>query len=110
MSIPVSTASARGLALVGGTLAIALMLSLRSVSQLVAMEMFSSATTVAAYDHAATADPGSYRIQMRIAELAAERARCDLVKRHAMRAHDLFPAAPEPARLLAGCGVRIKRR
>jgi O-antigen ligase len=110
VSIPLSTATARGLALVGGALAIALLLSLRSVSQLVAMEMFSSATTVAAYDHAATADPGSYRIQMRIAELAAERARCDLVKRHAMRAHDLFPAAPEPTRLLAGCGVRFKRR
>ncbi|HEY2897131.1 MAG TPA: O-antigen ligase family protein [Gemmatimonadaceae bacterium] len=110
VSIPLSTATARGLALTGGVIAIALLLSLRSVSQLVSMGMFSSATTVAAYDHAATVDPGSYRIQMRIAELGAERARCDLVKRHAVRAHDLFPAAPEPTRLLAGCGVRVKRR
>jgi hypothetical protein len=110
VSIPLSTATARGLALVGAVCAAAFLLSLRSVSQLVAMGMFASASTVAEYDHAATADPGSYRIQMRIAELGAERARCDLVKRHAMRAHDLFPAAPEPAHLLAGCGVRIKRR
>jgi type IV secretory pathway TrbD component len=110
ISIPLSTATARGLALAGGALAIALLLSLRSVSQIVSMGMFSAATTVAAYDHAATADPGSYRIQMRIAELGAERARCDLVKRHARRAHDLFPAAPEPAHLLAGCGERVKRR
>jgi O-antigen ligase len=110
LSIPLSTATARGLALVGGAIAVALLLSLRSVSQLVSMGMFSSATTVAAYDHAAIADPGSYRIQMRIAELGTERARCDLVKRHAMRAHDLFPAAPEPTHLLAGCGVRFKRR
>jgi hypothetical protein len=39
-----------------------------------------------------------------------ERGRCDLVKRHALRAHNLYPAAPEPVHLLAGCGVRIKRR
>ncbi len=110
VSVPLSTATTRGLALAGGVCAVAFLLSLRSVSQLVAMGMFSSANTVAEYDHAAIADPGSYRIQMRIAELGAERARCDLVKRHAMRAHDLFPAAPEPAHLLAGCGVRIKRR
>ena len=109
ISIPLSTATARGLVMAGGALAIALSLSLRSVSQIVSMGMFSAATTVAAYDHAATADPGSYRIQMRIAELGAERARCDLVKRHARRAHDLFPAAPEPAHLLAGCGERVKR-
>jgi hypothetical protein len=47
---------------------------------------------------------------MRIAEIGAERGRCDLVKRHATRAHNLFPAAPEPAHLLAGCGVRVRRR
>ena len=70
----------------------------------------SSANTIAEYDHASIADPGSYRIQMRIAGIGAERGRCDLVKRHAMRAHTLFPAAPEPAHLLAGCGVRLKRR
>jgi O-antigen ligase len=110
MSIPISTATARGLALVGSALVVALLLSLRSVSQLASMGMFSSANTIAAYDRAAIADPGSYRIQMRIAELGAERARCDLVKPHAMRAHDLFPAAPEPAHLLASCGVRFKRR
>lgn len=110
MSIPLSTATARGLVLLGGALAIALLLSLRSVSQLVAMGMFSSADTIAAFDHAAIADPGSYRIQIRIAELGAERTRCDLVKSHAMRAHDLFPAAAEPARLLGSCGVKVKRR
>lgn len=110
MSIRLSTATARGLVLVCGALAIALLLSLRSVSQLVAMGMFSSANTIAAYDRAAIADPGSYRIQIRIAELGAERTRCDLVKPHAMRAHDLFPAAAEPAHLLASCGVKVKRR
>jgi O-antigen ligase len=110
MSLPLSTATARGLAIVGGAIVIALLLSLRSASQLVSMGLFSSASTIAAYDHASIADPGSYRIQMRIAEIGAERGRCDLVKRHATRAHNLFPAAPEPAHLLAGCGVRVRRR
>jgi hypothetical protein len=95
---------------VGVSIVVALLLSLRSATQLASMAMFSSANTVAAYDRASIVDPGSYRIQMRIAEIGAERGRCDLVKRHAMRAHDLFPAAPEPVHLLAACGVRFKRR
>jgi len=110
MSIPLSTATARGLAVVGGSIVIALALSLRSVTQLASMAMFSSANTIGEYDRASIVDPGSYRIQMRNAEIGAERGRCDLVKRHAMRAHNLFPAAPEPVHLLAPCGVRFKRR
>jgi hypothetical protein len=110
MSIPLSTATARGLAIVGGASIVALLFSLRSAMQLASMALFSSGTTVAAYDRASIVDPGSYRIQMRIAEIGAERGRCDLVKRHAMRAHELFPSAPEPAHLLAPCGVRFKRR
>ncbi|MBA2683516.1 MAG: O-antigen ligase family protein [Gemmatimonadaceae bacterium] len=110
MSIPLSTATARGLAIVGGSIIVAMLLSLRSATQLASMAMFSSATTVGAYDRASIVDPGSYRIQMRIAEIGAERGRCDLVKRHAMRAHELFPSASEPAHLLAPCGVRFKRR
>jgi O-antigen ligase len=110
MSIPLSTATARGLAIVGASIAFAFALSFRSTTQLLAMAMFSSATTVGEYDRASIADPGSYRIQIRVAEVGAERGRCDLVKRRAMRAHNLFPYAPEPARLLGACGVRLKRR
>jgi O-antigen ligase len=110
MSIPISTATARGLAIVGGSILIALVLAIRSATQLASMAMFSSATTVGAYERASIVDPGSYRIHMRIAEVGAERGRCDLVKRHASRAHDLYPAAPEPTHLLATCGVRVKRR
>jgi O-antigen ligase len=110
LSIPISTATARGLAIVGGSIVIALALSLRSATQLASMAMFSSATTIGEYERASIVDPGSYRIHMRIAEIGVERGRCELVKRHAMRAHNLFPAAPEPTHLLAGCGVRFRRR
>lgn len=110
MSIPVSTATAPGLLIVGGAIVIALALATRSAAQLVSMAMYSSATTTGAYVRASMADPGSYRIQLRIAQIGAERGRCDLVRRYAMRAHELFPYAPEPVRMLGACGVRLKRR
>ena len=109
-SLPISTATAPGLLAVGGTVIVALALSLHSGAQLASMAMFTSATTTGAYVRASMADPGSYRIQLRIAQLGAGRGRCDLVRRYAIRAHELFPAAPEPIRLLGACGVRVKRR
>ncbi len=63
MSIPLSTATARGLAIVGGSIVIAFALSFRSATQLAAMAMFSSANTIGEYDRASIADPGSYRIR-----------------------------------------------
>jgi O-antigen ligase len=110
MSIPISTATAPGLLTVGAAVLIALALSLRSAAQVGSMAMFTSATTTAAYERAFMADPGSYRIGLRMAQIGAERGRCDLVRRYGMRAHVLFPAAPEPVRMLAACGVKLKRR
>ena len=110
MSIPIATATVPGLLTVGGAIVVALALALHAGAQLASMAMFTSATTTGAYVRVSMADPGSYRIQLRIAQLGAERGRCDLVKRYAMRAHELFPAAPEPVRMLGACGVRLKRR
>ncbi|MDE3173560.1 MAG: O-antigen ligase family protein [Gemmatimonadota bacterium] len=67
------------------------------------------------YEHgqwitAAREDPGSYRIQLALAEAAQERGRCDLVRVHAGAARALFPDAPIPRRLLAGCGWSAPRR
>ncbi|HEY5218857.1 MAG TPA: O-antigen ligase family protein [Gemmatimonadaceae bacterium] len=52
---------------------------------------------------AAREDPGSYRIQMRLAESAQTRGRCDLVRVHASAARALFPNAPAPRRMLGAC-------
>lgn len=52
---------------------------------------------------AAQKDPGSYRIQMRLAESAQSRGRCDLVRIHAGAAAELYPHAPQPRRMLADC-------
>jgi hypothetical protein len=64
----------------------------------------------AALERAASLDPGSYAILMKLATLDARRARCDGVRERAGAAHDLFPAAPAPRRLLAACGVKTRAR
>jgi hypothetical protein len=73
--------------------------SLRSYRMLQAMRLYERGAVAAA----ASADPGSYRIQMRLAESAQARGRCDLVREHAGNAAGLYPHAPPPRRLLAAC-------
>jgi O-antigen ligase len=84
--------------------------ALRSTAQAAAMAFFSTGRPTA-IARAATLDPGSYRIHLRLAELAAARRRCADVRRHAEAAAELLPSAPAPKRLLARCaGGRRNRR
>jgi O-antigen ligase len=85
-------------AVVGG-LAIA-----RSATQLSAMSIFSTTSRVTRLEQASSLDPGSYRIHVRLAEGYARRGSCRRVIAHASAAHDLFPNAAQPRRLLADCG------
>jgi len=78
----------------------------RSALQLAAMAAFSGARTVSQTEFAARLDPGSYRIRMKLAMLYADRGDCAKVREAAGAARDLFPAAPDPRRLLRACGVR----
>ncbi len=77
----------------------------RAAGQAGAMALFSTGRTTA-IGRAGELDPGSYRIRLRQAELAARRGRCAEVRRHAGAAADLLPSAPAPRRLLAACGGR----
>ena len=55
---------------------------------------------------ASALDPGSFRLQI----LLAQRSRsCAQAKRHAERAHRLVPNHSEPRRILRRCGVRVER-
>lgn len=81
----------------------------RSAAQIAAMTVYNPDGRVADMTQAARYDPGSYRVQIRLAEVYAGRGRCDLVRRHAQNARELYPAAPEPRRLLRRCGVRERR-
>lgn len=76
--------------------------SARALAQGTAMALFGTgrASSIAA---AGTFDPGSYRIRLRQAELAAQRGRCAEVRRHAAAAHALLPEAAAPRRLAARC-------
>ncbi|HKT10048.1 MAG TPA: O-antigen ligase family protein, partial [Gemmatimonadaceae bacterium] len=66
----------------------------RSAAQAVAMQLVERDGRTVAMERAASLDPGSYPIQMRLATLDARRGRCDGVRQHAGAAHELFPAAP----------------
>lgn len=92
-----------------GVAAAALLLAGKSAAQIQSMALYSGSSRLTTIERAAAWDPGSYRIRMRLAEDYASRGSCRGVKAQAGAAHDLFPAAPAPRRLLASCGVRVKR-
>jgi hypothetical protein len=71
----------------------------RSASQIVAMDIYATHSDRASLTRAAQIDPGSYRLQMRLARMRG-RARCE----HARAAHALFPTALAAAAEARGCG------
>ncbi|MEP6692589.1 MAG: O-antigen ligase family protein, partial [Gemmatimonadaceae bacterium] len=83
--------------------------ALRGVLQLVAMASYSSGERTVMIEHAARADPGSYRIRLRLAESYASRGDCEGVRKEGGAAHALFPEAAAPKRLLSSCGVKSGR-
>ena len=74
-----------------------------SVAQLVAMDLYGDGTRVSAVEAAARWDPGSYRIQERLAEIDLRRGHCTAARTRAERARRLFPSAPAPRRVLGEC-------
>ncbi len=102
--IVLSSAARRRLVVV--VILVGLFLSARSAMQLYAMGQFSAGDRIAMIERASHADPGSYRIHMRLAEAYSAKRSCGDVKTHAGAAQHLFPNAPAPRRLLATCGVR----
>jgi hypothetical protein len=81
---------------------------IRSTLQVGAMGLYASAPQTPAGDRrlvlAADLDPGSYRIQMRLADLYLQERACGRARVHAKAAQALFPSAPAPRHVLAGCG------
>jgi O-antigen ligase len=83
--------------------------AVRSGAQWSAMALFSTGRTTE-IDQAGKLDPGSYRVRLRLAELAARRGRCPAVREHAGAARELFPEAAAPRRLLTRCPQPRARR
>jgi O-Antigen ligase len=82
--------------IIGGSLA-------RSVTQMMAMASVGTGGHTAGWVKGAALDPGSYRINLKVAQLYARRGRCGMAQPYAQRAAGLFPNAPAPKRLLRGC-------
>ena len=89
--------------IIGAAVVLAVLVILRSTGQIAAMATYTSATTTSQAARAALYDPGSYRINMRLAESYASRGDCNHVRQYAGAARELYPNAPEPKRLLRRC-------
>jgi O-antigen ligase len=79
----------------------------RSASEIVAMALYVAATRTGVNDHtlelATHMDPGSYRIQLRLAESYAHGRSCSRARTHGAAARALFPTAAAPRHVLAEC-------
>jgi Tfp pilus assembly protein PilF len=49
-------------------------------------------------------DPGSYRINVRVAQLYSRRGHCNVARDYARQAVSLFPHSPEAKRIRRSCG------
>jgi len=78
----------------------------RSAGQIAAIVVFSTSSRIAAIEQAAHLDPGSLRIQTRLAQVYIARGDCARGRPHAHAAHDLFPSAADPRHQIAVCGGR----
>jgi O-antigen ligase len=87
-----------------GLLFVALLSTARSATQTVSMISVGRGGMTAGWVGGAALDPGSYRINLRVADLYYRRGRCGTARAFARRAQGLFPHASAPRRILNGCG------
>jgi O-antigen ligase len=79
---------------------------IRGAMEVVAMAAFNGTTRLSSMQTAATLDPGSYRIRVRLAQAYLGRGDCTHARAEARAARGLFPNASEPKRILNACGSR----
>ena len=87
-----------------GLLFLALVSTARSATQTVSMMTVGRGGMMAGWVNGAEWDPGSYRINLKLAELYYRRGHCATARTYARRAEGLFPHAPAPKRILNECG------
>ena len=95
--------AARAIAIVAMVSVVAISTA-RSATQSAAIVSVGNGATRAGWIRGAGLDPGSYRINVRVAELYAGRGQCASARIYARRALTLFPYAPVPRQLLSRCG------
>jgi hypothetical protein len=75
----------------------------RSATQMVSMTAVGRGGYTAGWVTGAIWDPGSYRINLRVAELYSRRGRCSVARGYARQAVALFPHSPEAKRIARNC-------
>ena len=75
----------------------------RSLTQTISMTSVGRGGMTAGWVSGAMWDPGSYRINLRVAELYARRGHCSMARGYARRAVSLFPHAPAARRVARSC-------
>jgi hypothetical protein len=78
--------------------------ALRSLSETMAMQAFSTGERLSRVQRAEALDPGSYRIQLRLAVLELNSNGCRTALPHARRAAAMLPAAYVPRSIIRRCG------
>jgi hypothetical protein len=101
---PASWRSRAGLAAL--VLVVGAGLTWRSVQQVRAMELIAVWGRISTRAEAAAMDPGSYRIQVMVAQSYRRRGRCNDALLYARQAARLFPDAAEPKSIIRACGGR----
>lgn len=92
---------------IAGLVALAGAFTVKSATQMMAMFVYDGAETVAGLQQAARLDPGSYRIQLKLARTSRK---CTIRKPAADAAHALYPEAAAPKGLRRACGSSEHRR
>ena len=75
----------------------------RSATQAAAIATVGNGGSRSGWIAAASLDPGSYRINLRVAQVFAGRDRCSTARMYASRARALFPSAPGARQVLQRC-------
>jgi hypothetical protein len=98
--------SRAGRAIVLTVLMVGLLGVVRSATQVAAMWNVGTGGRRAGWVAAADWDPGSFRINQRVAELYANRGQCKQARPYARQALNLFPSSPPARRLARRCGMK----
>jgi O-antigen ligase len=86
-----------------GIILVVLASTVRSATQAMAMSTVGRGGHTAGWVAGAVWDPGSYRINLRVAQLYSRRGHCSIALPYARRASSLFPLAPEARRIRRSC-------
>ena len=87
-----------------GLIIVSLASAVRSTTQTMSMMTVGRGGMTAGWVNGAALDPGSYRINLRVADLYYRRGRCGTARTYARRAAGLFPHASAARRIVRDCG------